>query len=57
MADKTAKGIWFFLPIGLMLIINGSMFVSTIIALSQLDREKRRLNLRSPQQRNENMEK
>jgi hypothetical protein len=56
-SDKLAKSIWFFLPIGLMLLINACMFVMTIIKLANLDREKRRLNLRSPSQRNETMEK
>jgi hypothetical protein len=40
-----------------MLFINAAMFVSTVIKLSKLDREKRRLNLRSPGNRNENMER
>jgi len=57
LTEKTAKGIWFFLPIGLMLFINASMFAATISALCKLDREKRRLNLRSPSNRSENMEK
>ena len=40
-----------------MLLINSAMFISTVIKLTKLDREKRRLNLRSAKDRNETMEK
>jgi len=54
---RGGRGIWFFLPIGLMLVGNAFIFVLTIIMLSKLDRDKRRLNFRSASKRSEKMEK
>ena len=56
-AGKIGKGIWFFLPIGVMLLVNTLMFVLTIVKLSKIDRSKWRFNLRSPSKRSDEMEK
>ena len=50
-----AKGVWLFLPIGIMLTINTIMFTLTVIMICKLDKKKRELNIRTGN-RDENME-
>jgi hypothetical protein len=55
--DKISKFVWFYIPIITMLAVNLFMFTRVVKKLSEMDREKRRVNLRQPDQRNDKMEK
>ena len=55
-SDELSKGIWFFLPIGLMLLVNFVMFVFIVIYIRALDKKQRDFNLTSGK-RNETAER
>jgi hypothetical protein len=55
--DKISKFIWFYIPIITMLTVNLFMFTRVVKKLLEMDREKRRLNLRQADERNDKMEK
>ena len=42
--DIESKGVWFFLPIGSLLVINAILFILTIKEVFLLDWEAKRLN-------------
>jgi hypothetical protein len=54
--DIESKGIWFFLPIGIALLINTVIFALTCRAVCVLDKQARDLGITSGQ-RSKNMER
>ena len=46
-ADELSKGIWLYLPIGLMLLVNFVMFVFIVVYIRALDKRQREFNLTS----------
>ena len=44
-AELTAKYVWFYLPMSILLLVNGFVFISMAKMLFKLDRNKRRLGL------------
>jgi hypothetical protein len=54
-AETTSKGVWFFLPIGVLLTVNGWIFVGSIRAIRLAD--QRSVNPVSDGQRRERMER
>ena len=46
-SEELAKGVWFYLPIGLMLLLNFVMFVFIVVYIRALDKRQREFNLTS----------
>ena len=51
-----AKGLWFYLPIGIALSINACAFIFTVMKICSMDKKQREINMRSGK-RNESMER
>ena len=51
-----AKGLWFYLPIGIALSINACAFIFTVMKICSMDKKQREINIRSGK-RNEGMER
>ena len=45
-SDKTSKGIWLYLPIGISLIINGVMFTIMLKKVMNLSKKEKELGLK-----------
>ena len=60
LTDRVSKAIWFFFPIGILLLINLAMFFVTAIELIRLDyhvRKRRKLQLKVTGTRREMLER
>ena len=56
-ADVHSKGLFLYLPIGILLIINACMFTLVVLKTLSLDKEMRKLNLRNHKKRTNEMER
>ena len=54
-SDRASKAVWFFLPIGLLLSINGWFFIGTVRMIQKLDQES--VNPGSDNQKREKRER